>query len=165
MRLEGRGKKKREEGGKEKKKRGEEEENLLLITLHCRPWSAFIIRIKLTHICTPLLKGARACCALGSAGPFACIVPISPGTTATAPGSTCIVKITDTPSKSPWAFLCIVRIVLPAHSALPFPSLFPVTAPFTLALQYCFRLGGRSLVHTLTVIGTIIPEKFHAVAQ
>ena len=106
MRVEGRGKKKREEGGKEKKKRGEEEENLLLITLHCRPWSAFFIRIKLTHICTPLLKGASGCCALCSAGPFACIVPISPGTRATAPGSTCIVKITDTPSKSTLAFLC-----------------------------------------------------------
>ena len=137
MRLEGRGKKKREEGGKEKKKRGEEEENLLLITLHCRPWSAFFIRIKLTHICTPLLKGASGCCALGSAGPFACIVPISPGTTATAPGSTCIVKITDTSSKSTLVFLysglCCLHIahclalrcfLSPPRSPWPFNTTF-----------------------------------------
>ena len=89
-------------GGGEEKRRGKKEEKRRkrgegkkrdnYFTLW--PWSAIFIRIKLTHICTPLLKGAGGCCALGSAGSFACILPISPGTTATTtPGSTCIVKI------------------------------------------------------------------------
>ena len=86
MRGKGRGKK--EEGKRKKREEKEGRGRRETITLHCsRPWSAIFIRIKLTHICTPLLKGVGGCCALGSAGPFACILPISPGTTATAPGS------------------------------------------------------------------------------